>query len=340
VFPEFIDVEKLFEYSSSSFIYDINTNTYVSNKIGIHVYFMVSNCSSETVKIFKEELENRLINLDLVQRDDNGNIDSYLFDFSVFSPEREIITSKPILPLNLAVYETANELIIFNEEKRAFDLSTIKSSTKFHKEIVSRPTLSVDNSTRLMYLAILSSGKKVDYKKLVAFLDGYIVEIILRTIGYQIYAMKFKLRTENTASASIMIENGFINDFGGEFKGSIINLLITHHNFEFESAVNYLRACFGFKDKLFDFSSLNIKSPYEICEILYKDIVVDYTLEVPNVEIYKSNNERKLIDKKDELQTVASSTRESVWRDSESELKDVLSFLKDDKYKSKIDEST
>ena len=337
VLPEFENVEMLFEYSSSSFIYDKNTNTYVSSKIGIHVYFIVSNCSNESVKNFKEELENRMISLDLVQRDNSGKIEHYLFDLSVFSPEREIITSKPILPQNLAVHETANEMRIFNETKDVFDLSSIKSTSKFNKEVPLRPILSINNSTRLSYLAILSLNKKVDYKKLIAFLDGYIVEFILRNIGYQISNMKFKLRAENTPSVSIMRENGFINDFGGEFKGSIIDLLTKYHNLDFKQAVKYLRACFMFKDEQFDFSALNIKSPYEICEILYKGVVVDYSLEVPKIEVYKANKEKELVDKKAKLQQLAVSYKESVWRDSEPELKDVLAFIKDDKYAPKID---
>lgn len=336
VFPEFSNVEMLFEYSSSSFIYDKNINQYVSTKIGIHVYFMVHNCNTDTVNNFKNELKNRLIESALYYCD--GNNEYYLFDLSVFSPEREIITSKPELPSNLAVYEEGHEMKIFNVNGVSFDLNIINAvdSLKIEKSVEAINYIS--SNTRLMYLAILVSKKSFDYKKLLALLDGYMVENILRFIGYQISNMKFRLRAENTASVSIMRDSGFINDFGGDFKGSIIDLLINYHNFDFKQAVNYLSCCFGFNNKLFDFSFSKLKSPYEIYKILYKNITVDYTLEIPNIEVYNATKKNDLISKNNiDLPVLFKEVKESVYRDSEPELKEILNCIDFDKDKLNVD---
>ena len=68
---------------------------------------------------------------------------------------------------------------------------------------------------------------------------------ILQYIGYEIYrGYKFKLRDENTPSASIRID-GYIKDFGGDFSGDLIALLMEYHDMSFREAVLYIATCLG-----------------------------------------------------------------------------------------------
>ena len=76
-------------------------------------------------------------------------------------------------------------------------------------------------------------------------LDQNVVAIILEHIGYDIFrSYKFKLREENTPSASIRID-GYITDFGGDFRGDIISLLRTYHGMSFVESVKYVAICVG-----------------------------------------------------------------------------------------------
>lgn len=288
IFPEFENVEMLFKYSSSSNIYDINKNQYVSEKIGIHVFFIVTNTNSDTVANFVSLLKSRLIKLDLYE--ELNNEIEYLFDMSVFSQERELITSKPQLASNLAVYEVDNEMRIFNEGKKGFDLNSINTQELVNINRTSKQSslsLNIDTNRRLNYLAIIVSKLRPNYKTVLAFLDGYIVSMILQDIGYNISGMKFKLRNEKTASASIKSDDGLIKDFGGDFAGSILKLLTEYHNLNFKQARDYLYICFG--AKINSPASFNgLKSPYEINKNLYKNIELDMNLEIPKIQEYKS----------------------------------------------------
>lgn len=69
---------------------------------------------------------------------------------------------------------------------------------------------------------------------------------ILQHAGYKIYSgHKLKLREEKSASTSIRREDGFIKDFGGDFSGDLIDLLMKYHAMSFEEAVRYIATCLG-----------------------------------------------------------------------------------------------
>ncbi len=78
-------------------------------------------------------------------------------------------------------------------------------------------------------------------------LDGETTTHILQHIGYKIYPRnKFKLREdERSASASVRNKDGYIKDFGGDYSGDIIGLLMNYHNMSFEEAVKYVATCLG-----------------------------------------------------------------------------------------------
>ena len=77
-------------------------------------------------------------------------------------------------------------------------------------------------------------------------LDQQNVAMILTHIGYEIFrTYKFRLRKdEKTPSASIRYD-GYITDFGGDFKGDVIALLQDHHDLTFTEAIIYVATCTG-----------------------------------------------------------------------------------------------
>ena len=76
-------------------------------------------------------------------------------------------------------------------------------------------------------------------------LNKHTVASILNHIGYEVdRSFKFKLRDENTPSASIRID-GYIVDFGGDFRGDIFSLIQEYHEMNFVEAVAYVATCVG-----------------------------------------------------------------------------------------------
>jgi hypothetical protein len=339
VLPEFKNVEMLFKFSSSSNIYDVHQYQFVSQKIGMHVYFMVDNANDKTVANFKAMLLNRLTDMELFQVIDGKT--EYLFDESVFSQEREIIETKPILPSNLAVHEVGNEMKIFNEGGQVFDLSTVPESNMptTSNTYVDNSHLSADTNTRLNYLTITVSKPRADYKKVLAFLNGQIVNTILSTIGYAVYSNKFKLRNEKTASASVKHDDGFIKDFGGSFKGSILSLLTEYHGLSFKQAKDYLYVCFGANNLKIDGAYGDLVSPYEINQKLYANVTLNMDIEVPDVKVFKGQQKQQQEQKTSyDLQEVGSSIIDGmIERASYDELQKVFKGIELDQYKQNID---
>ncbi len=89
---------------------------------------------------------------------------------------------------------------------------------------------------------MITESKLNDIK---SHLDAKTVSHILKHMGYEIFrGYKFKLRDENTPSASIRYD-GYIKDFGGYFSGDLITLLMEYHDMNFHEAVEYIATCLG-----------------------------------------------------------------------------------------------
>ncbi len=69
---------------------------------------------------------------------------------------------------------------------------------------------------------------------------------ILQNLGYEVSRnYKFRLRKdEKTPSASIR-SDGYIVDFGGDFRGDIIDLLMGQFGLSFQLAAEYVAVCMG-----------------------------------------------------------------------------------------------
>ncbi len=68
----------------------------------------------------------------------------------------------------------------------------------------------------------------------------------LSHMGYKFYAgNKFKLRPEELTPSASIRRDGYIKDFGGDFAGDLIALLMAYHNMSFVEAVDYISVCIG-----------------------------------------------------------------------------------------------
>ncbi len=83
-------------------------------------------------------------------------------------------------------------------------------------------------------------------KKVKLQLNQHTTASILDHVGYEVdRSFKFRLRDEKTPSASIRAADGYIVDFGGDFRGDIFSLLQEHHGMSFPEAVEYVAVCLG-----------------------------------------------------------------------------------------------
>ena len=371
ILPEFANIEMLFKFSSSSNIYDVNTNTFIGTKIGIHIYFMVDNTDDNSIESFKELLRSRLWEhkLAYLTKDKQEKVqDVSLLDFAVFSREREIIENLPILPANLSVYTTGNEPKIFNEGAAAFDLNSINLDTeyKYHSELETQKQilqgekyvsnisninsckssnanghdgLTASTTQRLNYIKILLQNARINYKQITPFFNGEIVSLLLQQFGYRVSSLKFKLRAhERTASASIRNENGLIFDFGADFSGTIIKLLIDYHQMYFKNALKYLYICLGADGiKLNEKIYFPLKDPSEVSKGIFTDRVIDLNIEVPKVQTYSKLNSLAKPKKSYDLKEIVAANND-LFRTSQTELESIFNSRFLDNHKAKLDE--
>ena len=70
-------------------------------------------------------------------------------------------------------------------------------------------------------------------------LDCEIVKDILSSVGYELVGNKFKLREEERTESAKVYPDGYIVDYGGDFKADIFQLLIEYHGMSFREALRY-----------------------------------------------------------------------------------------------------
>ncbi len=63
---------------------------------------------------------------------------------------------------------------------------------------------------------------------------------IVESIGYEVIGCKFKLREEERSASAKIYSNGFIVDYGGEFKADIFQLLMDYNGMSFREALRYV----------------------------------------------------------------------------------------------------
>jgi hypothetical protein len=84
-----------------------------------------------------------------------------------------------------------------------------------------------------------TNGFNLNVKDLKSSLTIECLMEILEKLGYELEGNKFKLRDERTPSCTIF-NDCELNDFGGNFKGDIFDLLMRYHDMSFRDALNYV----------------------------------------------------------------------------------------------------
>ena len=282
--PELQEVGMLIRPSSSANIYNSITGEYRSSTPSYHVYIVVANSTEASIKRLVEYLKRRAwredVNLAYMKQNGTGIVERYYLDLAVFSAERLIIESKPDLEYPLQKIEVPSVII----DGEVLDLSVIdpQVETDYRERLniekskilpavpetskkldaqgntTSRiaPTrnnndqIIISDASRENILAIysyLQTHTYVKYKELSKYLTQEVVAALVMFLGYELEGTyKFKIRDEKTASTSINY-NGFIKDFGGDFAGNVIQLIMLLSQTSFTESWKYFQNCFGKK---------------------------------------------------------------------------------------------
>lgn len=265
IIPELEKVSILLKWSSSSKIIKAD-GSYLNNKTNFHIFVLAINVTEANIEVFKEYLKRVQWAKDygyLKVSSDGKTLARTILDMSIYSPERILITSEPLLPQGWS--KERDNLIIDGEvldlnkinythlPDSKFTIWDLEAKMGLNTKMISskriNPPLYMENILiseslekkleKIKYF--LNNNTKFTAKELLLMIDRDVVKYILNKLGFEINNnYKFKIREEKTASTSIAT-NGFIYDFGGVFKGNIINFLEKIYDLNFVNALNYLK---------------------------------------------------------------------------------------------------
>jgi len=275
--PALKDVSMLIRPSSSAEIYNTLTGEKRTDKPSWHIYIIVNNTTSETIDNFTEYIKRRAnrddVKLAYIKQSKSGaTLERYYVDLAVADASRLIVEANPILEYPLAKEHLPSSVF----DGGVLDLSTIDYTLeREYKKRVSKPKLNTLNTTstlntfvpKLHNSQILISNEdkdrvlgiykylratdRVDVKLIMEQLSVTLIVAILTFLGFSVDAnFKFKMRNENTASASIDPHSNRIKDFGGSFSGNIISFIMEMYELSFIESLNYFKNLFGKRVKL------------------------------------------------------------------------------------------
>ena len=274
--PVLKDVSMLIRPSSSAGIYNTLTGEKRTDKPSWHIYIIVSNATSDTIDNFTEYIKRRAnrddVKLAYIKQSKSGAVlQRYYVDLAVADASRLIVEANPILEYPLAKEVLLSSVI----DGGVLDLSKIDYRVeKEYKQKIVKPKLNTLNtlSTLNTFIPKLHKGQilisqddkervlsiysyfKTSIKPAVAevreYLNDTLLVAYLTFLGFEIDSnFKFKMRDENTPSASIA-HSGYIKDFGGTFSGDIISFIMEMYSLTFIEAWVYFQNCFGKNLKL------------------------------------------------------------------------------------------
>ena len=297
--PPLANVQMLFRYSSSSNIKRIHDGKLLNEKKSMHVFFVVYGATEEAIKNFNEYIMRRAwaIGQGYALINKGGAVEiRCLIDMKVASPERIIITAAPVVPLGYVKLQSERKLYdggyldltqidyesepdyrpAFQaekarltsapgyEQKRLLNMkNTVLKEVRGTGAVLPVTTTTLERLDAISKL--LNSKKRVKVQEVRDLLDAEIVKAILIFIGYAIDAnYKFKMRIENTPSASIR-HDGYIKDFGSDFGGSIFDLFGKVWGMSFKKSMRYVYRCLGanMRQKESDYAPLRNPSEFQ-----------------------------------------------------------------------------
>lgn len=260
--PELKGVGKLVRYSSSTGIYNKSTNYFISNKTSMHLFMLATNVTDETISKLKQLLNNAMVHHGFVKMVEAKKVS--VLDDTSFSKQKPIFTANPILeePLARINYES----VVF--DGAVLDMNTIEYSrygevkalvnTAYgfknvdlgNRSYIPQLRMYISQATieNLAYLGSLKVKQRDRdlYSSIKPYITGEITEMLMQFVGFKKDGNgMYKIRSERTASVSVMTD-GFINDFGnGGFKGDIVNLIKEEFNSPFKDALLFVADALG-----------------------------------------------------------------------------------------------
>lgn len=77
-------------------------------------------------------------------------------------------------------------------------------------------------------------------------LDREATSSIVEHLGYKVFrGHKYSLRKEDRTPSVSIRADGYMVDFGGDFRGDAITLLQQYHQMSFPQALEYIAECLG-----------------------------------------------------------------------------------------------
>jgi len=83
------------------------------------------------------------------------------------------------------------------------------------------------------YSDIKSTKERVDFE---------VTKDVLTDLGYEFRGNKFRLREEDRTPSAMVYSNGYIIDYGGDFKGDIFDVLYQYHDMNFKKSLNFVNS--------------------------------------------------------------------------------------------------
>lgn len=264
--PETIGCAKLVKFSSSAHVKWVETNQYLSNKISMHMFLFISNVTQERMDKLKMLLKKAMVFHGYVGNDNREKVS--ILDESSFSKQKPIFTGCPLMADTLI--KEYYEPMVFDADGGALDLAEIGfdrygdvgESVNYTKASFI-DTTAIDTGSyqyfeelgmgfsevtiaNLKYLQSLKVKKMELYKVIKPYLNSEITVFILKYCNFEFNSQGyFKLRpSERTASCSIL-DNGFIKDFGSDFKGDIFKVIETFYDIGFKESLCFVADSLG-----------------------------------------------------------------------------------------------
>lgn len=281
--PELQGVQLLIRPSSSADIFNSITGERRSSNPSWHIYLVVSHATAFNINNLTEYIKRRShrddVNLAYIKQSKSGaNLERFYCDLAVADASRLIVEATPILEaplqkeytpsvltnggvLNLSKIDFTSEPLYkkvptkINSNNNDSTLNTHSTHYTNNTGLKSKNSgvlicTNEDKNRILNIYKYFQITHKPIAKEFIEYLNDGVVSLLLQHLGYDVDSnYKFKIRDEKTASASCRWD-GYLNDFGSSFSGTIINFIMEVYSLSFIEVWTYLQNCFGMNKKL------------------------------------------------------------------------------------------
>jgi hypothetical protein len=102
------------------------------------------------------------------------------------------------------------------------------------------------NKIKMKYLEALKKENRIngtveDLKQFKELVDDYLVFSIFDSFGYKKRGRFYSLRVDDRTPSAKVYPNGFIVDYGDNFKGDILDFLYKYHDMSFKDSITFVK---------------------------------------------------------------------------------------------------